>query len=246
MSFDTFDFRARTLPMIVVWFPVILTATLIAGGSPAIDRAWTLLPLPLVLVLTVLAAHLSRDAGKKIEGWLWASWGGPPTTSRMRWAAALNPILHQSLHADVQAVIGGQLRLPTEREEASDPVHADQVYETAVRSLIARTSSKDTYPKLKHDLVWYNFRRNLYGLKRFGYILNTVWALVSAGFGAIIIRTPIDFNLAVPIAALLLSIVTAVFLYCAVTPDWVRRSADAYAEELIKHAHIVAGGIDVE
>ncbi|MEU2003964.1 hypothetical protein ACH47B_22775 [Rhodococcus sp. NPDC019627] len=240
MPFDTFDFRARTLPMIVVWFPVVLTATLIAAASPAVHRAWTLLPLPLILVLTVLAAHLGRDAGKKVEGPLWASWGGPPATSRLRWATASNPILHQSLHANVQALIGGQLRLPTKEEEAADPLHADQVYETAVRTLIARTSSKDTYPKLKNDLVWYSFRRNLYGLRKVGYILDTLLALASTAVIVTIVRTPFDYTLAVPIVGIFAAIVSAVFFYCVVTADWVRHSADAYADELVKHAHIVA------
>jgi hypothetical protein len=239
MSFDTFDFRARTLPMIVVWFPVILTATLTTAASPAVHRAWTLLPLPLIAVLTVLAAHLGRDAGKMVEDQLWASWGGPPTTSRLRWATAPNPILHESLHVNVQALIGDQPRLPTKEEEVADPLRADQVYETVVRILIARTSSKDTYPKLKKDLVWYNFRRNLYGLRKVGYILDGLLALASTAVIMAIVLTLFDYNIAVPIVGVLAAIVSAVFVCCVITADWVRHGADVYADELIKHARIV-------
>ncbi|WP_154100404.1 hypothetical protein [Rhodococcus sp. YH3-3] len=242
MSFDTFDFRARTLPMIVVWFPAILTAAVIAAGYPAVHRLGTLLPLPLTFVLTVLAAHIARDAGKKIEASLWDAWGGPPATARLRWASAQNPVLHQDLHTNIQAIVGAQLQLPTKEEELADPVHADHVYETVVRTLIARTTSKDDYAKLKNDLIWYSFRRNLYGLRRFAYWVDALLIIASIAAVVVLIRTSLDFSLTAPVIGFLAAAMSVIFFSCTVTAEWVRLSAEAYADELIKYVYVAPSG----
>ena len=69
-------------------------------------------------------AQVARDAGKAIEGPLWASWGGPPTMQMLRHRdqtieAGNKALLHRKLVA-LQIVDG----LPTPAEETADPVTA--------------------------------------------------------------------------------------------------------------------------
>ncbi|MFD4932845.1 hypothetical protein ACFWMS_29170, partial [Peribacillus butanolivorans] len=126
--------------------------------------------------------------------------------------------------------------------ELADPAHADHVYETVVRTLIARTNSKDDYAKLKNDLIWYSFRRNLYGLRRFAYTVDALLIVVSVAAVVVLIRTSLDFSLVAPVIGFLAAASSVVFFSCTVTPEWVRHSAEAYADELIKYVYTVPAG----
>ncbi|PAY24130.1 hypothetical protein CEY15_04820 [Dietzia natronolimnaea] len=236
MSFDTFDFRARTLPVVIAFVPVYVCAMLIAIEVPAAETWWNLLPIPVALALSALVTHLGRDAGKGVEKALWENWGGPPTTQMLRWAGAENPITQQDLHESLQAIVGTNITLPTSDQEKEDPTRADHIYEAAVRTLIARTGDKEKYPKLKNDLIGYCFRRNVYGLRTF--------AIAVAGFlviGSIVAivalpSTPVDVGPTIPIVTLLIALVWIVLYAAWFTSNWVRRAADAYADELSKRA----------
>lgn len=236
MSYDTFDFQARTLPVVVALVPAYLCAALLVAEIPAAKSWWNLLPIPVVLALSVLAKHLGRDAGKRIEKALWAEWGGPPTTQKLRWATAENLIIHRDLHQSLQAIVGPNITLPTPAQENADPVGADQIYEAATRVLITRTGQKDTYAKLKNDLVGYCFRRNVYGLRTLACTVASLISLGSIVAMVVIVRVPIDFDLTVPIVALIGSLVWIVLYTLWFTTEWVRRGAEAYADELLKHA----------
>lgn len=240
MSYDTFDFRSRTLPVVIALAPVYLCAVLLVPAIFSEKSWWTLLPVPLVLALSVIAKHLGRDAGKQAESALWEKWGGPPTTQQLRWATADNLIIHRHLHQSLQAIVGPDIALPTLEQESTDPDQADQIYEAAVRVLIARTQDKDTYAKLKNDLIGYCFRRNVYGLRKLAYTVASIIFLGSIVAIALILHGAIDFGLATPIGTLLGSLAYILFFAFVFTPAWVRRGADSYADELLKHAHIVS------
>lgn len=236
MSFDTFDFRARTLPVIIALVPAYICAMLIAIEVLTAETWRNLLPIPVALALSALATHLGRDSGKRVEKALWEGWGGPPTTQKLRWTGAENPIAHQDLHNSLQAIVGPNITLPTPDQEKKDPARADHIYEAAIRTLIARTGNKETYPKLKNDLIGYCFRRNVYGLRTFAI---TVAGFLSLGSIVAIVAlpsAPVDVGPTIPVVSLLIALVWIVLYTAWFTSNWVRRAADAYADELLKHA----------
>ena len=167
---------------------------------------------------------------------LWENWGGPPTTQKLRWAGAENPIAHQDLHKALQKFIGPNITLPTPDQEKEDPARADHIYEAAVRTLIARTGNKESYPKLKNDLIGYCFRRNVYGLRTFAI---TVAGFLALGSIVAIVALPNntgDISPTIPVVSLLIALAWIALYTAWFTSNWVRRAADAYADELLKHA----------
>lgn len=233
MSYDSFDFKARTLPVVVAFAPAYLCAALLMAAFPSVQNWKMLVPLPVVIALSVIATHLGRDSGKKVEQVLWEEWGGPPTTTKLRWATAGNPIMHQERHRELQAIVGQNIELPNAEQEQQDPTRADQIYEAAVSILIARTGD---HSKLKNDLIGYCFRRNVFGLRKLAYFVSI--ALGSIAVLILVIRVPIEINNTIPIVTFVGSLGWIILYTFWFTPGWVRQGADAYANELLKHVHI--------
>ena len=91
----------------------------------------------MVAALTLLICTLVRDRGRRIESGLWETWGGPPTSLRLRWGPTDAQAKTRSLHKQVTAATG--VALPDAVGQASSPTEADRVYEQAVLVLRERT-----------------------------------------------------------------------------------------------------------
>ncbi len=125
---DRYTLGARMAPVAVVAFPLFLAVSAwipfshwplkLAGGGVAVTMA------------AFVLGQLARDAGKAIEGPIWASWGGPPTVRMLR-------------HRDATIVAGSKARIrkrltelgvvntmPSEVAEEQDPSAADRTYKT--------------------------------------------------------------------------------------------------------------------
>ena len=103
--------------------------------------------------------------GKRNEAKLWTSWGGAPTTQRLRFFTPdANAALVERRHR-VLSELDPTLDLPTAQAEAADPEAADDAYEVATKWLIGRTRDSEEFPLLFKENVSYGFRRNLWGLK---------------------------------------------------------------------------------
>jgi hypothetical protein len=99
-------------------------------------------------------------------------------------------------------------------------------YEAATRVLIQRTRDKEKHHVLFQELIDYGFRRNTWGLKIVGLSV----LIASLVFSAIlcVLKYRFTYNtLATGSFLLLLAGWTFV-----VTPDWVYRAANTYAERL--------------
>ena len=127
----------------------------------------------------LLRCQIGRDKGKIKEPRLYEMWGGKPTTVLLRHRdSPLDPTVLALLHGALARVTG--VEAPSKRKEAGSPDDADKVYEEYVRYL--RDSTRDTakFPRIFEELVNYGFRRNLWGLKPIGIVLDTI-ASVAAG-----------------------------------------------------------------
>ena len=109
---DRYVLGARVAPVAVVAFSLFLA---ISAWIPFSQWPIKVLGGSAFLVLgAFVLAQLARDAGKAIEGPLWASWGGPPTVRMLRHrdttiAPGTKSLLHRHL-----VELGIVDRLPSE------------------------------------------------------------------------------------------------------------------------------------
>ncbi len=228
---DAYDRKARLYPAACVILPITLLTLLLFS----LPQWWS----GLIGFLAAGGLHIPvllavRDLGAREQDGLWTSWGGAPTTVRLRWATAQNYLIQQQRHDDVQAATG--VRLPTEKEESADLAAADSAYEAAAERLRQATRSQQDFPLVKTELTNYGYRRNLYGCRHIGIgvaflalLLEVILAIL--GWCEVIGVPP-----ALMLAAGGVSLVWATGWNYLVTPDFVRRDADRYADALINAA----------
>jgi hypothetical protein len=229
---DTYTRRARLYPVYLLFLPVAL---------PIVALSWRpsswwgrLVGLAVACGLPLLAAQFGRSAGKRKEPALYAAWGGPPTTVMLRHRTSGNPFALARRHDLIRRATG--IRLPSAAEEEADPQNADAAYETAVAALRERTRNPDEFPLVFDEVCSYGFRRNLWGHRTLGITLAVGGALIA--LGAAVLGVIGVVRVSVP-AALVVAIVdaTGAILWARmVTEEWVRQTADAYAERLLSSA----------
>jgi hypothetical protein len=150
----------------------------------------------------------------------------------LRRAGSSNPVLLARRHRKLETLMGESL--PTEQEEQADRTAADQAYEAAVRFLIQRTRSRETFPLVFTENRNYGFRRNMLGLRPWGRRISAATAAVALGALIGVLFGWINLA-AIPLVGVLLTSVTLLIIWSrTVTPEWVRRAAEAYAERLLE------------
>jgi hypothetical protein len=225
---DRYILGARVAPVAVVAFPLFLA---ISAWIPFAEWPVKLLGGSAFLALgAFVLAQLARDAGKAIEGPLWASWGGPPTVCMLRHrdstiARGSKALLHRHL-----IEFGIVDWLPSEAEELGDPARADAAYLTCadwLRRKALELKSKAPFDVVHSENIWYGFRRNILGIKRYGLI---IWgfALIVAGVAFFFNRQPfIEFCGIIFVGA---------YLVFAVGEAAMKRAADEYSKRLLDAA----------
>ncbi len=189
---------------------------------------------------TYLLAHLTRDLGVRKQTELFQSWGGKPSVAKLRHRdVSLNPHTRARYHEKAAALLGK--RMPTPAEEAADPVAADSLYEAYSNVLLERTRDTKFFRLLFEELMSYGFRRNLFAMKPLGIWLCFACTLLQAALlvRAVLIAGHIDTANAVLAGLDLFLLLCWWFL---ITPDWVRRAAEAYAERLLAASENIQTG----
>lgn len=231
---DVYTLRARTAPAIVVALP---TLALIGGALFAPSGVPKVGGLALGAILLV-ASQLSRDAGRRIQPGLWASWGGSPTVQRLRHRDAEDAARVQRHHTRLMAI--REERLPSAEEEAADPASADARYDDAVADLRDLTRERGRFPLVFAENVNYGFRRNMLGLRRWALVIaaTTLTATVILG---LLDGRPTGERLTAWAPPAAIALASAVFWWRAVNPGWVRLAADAYADRLLETTQTLHG-----
>ncbi len=215
--------QARLVPVLVAALPLVLLGLVALPQLAAVDRVATL---ALLAALLPLFDQLGRTAGRRCEPRLFAAWGGPPTTQLLRWRGAASAARQARRHEATEWATG--TRLPTPEEEDADPAGADEAYEAAVSTL--RLLAADTSAVVVENRA-YGFRRNLFGLRRWGCLtaaasLAALAAWAGLGSSAVSQLTVLGVLGAVNLALL------ALWLRVVREP-WVREAAWIYAQRLI-------------
>ena len=230
MISDPYERKARIYPALLVAFPVSLLGVILgvteSSWWPAVSGV------AIGSGFYVVAAQLGRHRGKAMEPELFSSWGGIPTTDRLRHRGPTNQVRLARLHSQLEVITG--LVLPTEHDEESNPKAADDVYETAVHVLRGRTRNRQRFPLVFKELCNYGFRRNSLGLRSWGIAVALAAAAGAASCLLLDSRLDsVDFSgvgLWLVLGASLLIACVWVFF---VSANWVRQTAEAYADRLI-------------
>ncbi|WP_331452983.1 hypothetical protein [Streptomyces sp. SS162] len=191
------------------------------------NKLWLLLVASGALALI---DHIVRDKGRKVQGDLWDSWGGPPTTQALRHAGAVNQALLSRRHKQLSLLLEEQM--PNRRQELRNPQKADEKYEMAVRYLIARTRDTSRFHLVFLENCHYGFRRNMYGMRAVGLVISLS---VGAGTLGTLAASLYDFVVWKSGFAVVsvISFLLFVFWWRVVNSAWVRSAANNYAERLL-------------
>lgn len=232
---DIYSVKARWSPVFLAALPLLLTCVALIPSLPAWNKLWPLIGGAGVIILI---DQLGRDAGKRMQPGLWASWGGAPTTAALRHQGSPNPVLLARRHEKLQALMGHAL--PTEDEERADPAAADHAYETATSILISRARQRRVdFPLIFVENCNYGFRRNMLGLRPWGIWLALISALAAVAGLATTLAGITKFSEGFLGAVLAISVMALVIWWRVVTPDWVKRVAESYADRLFEAAESI-------
>jgi hypothetical protein len=231
---DTYTRRARLYPAFIATLPVFFA--LLAWFPGAAWDPKTLYSLLAGSGVLLLVAQLTRYLGKRQERALFDSWGGPPSSARLRFRGAKNRALVERYHSKLSQIMP-DIRLPSDKEEREDPGRADEVYETCINHLRERTRDKAAFPLLFEENCNYGFWRNLWGLKPIGITLSVIGSVAVAAALYTWERSGVDLS-PFAVAAELINI-GLVAMWVTFKPDRVRLAADAYAERLLASCEIL-------
>jgi hypothetical protein len=231
-AIDRYSWKARVRPVILALLPIM---ALTAAAAPALTHSngeWLLV---LLAGAVLLAEPLGRARGKQLENSLFAGWGGKPTVQLLRYSGPMNETQLTYLRTRVQEIVGPLLPLPSEAEEAADPVKADEVYETASAVLRARARALSGAHVLADQDSEYGFRRNALGLRCWAVAI-CLTALL--GMSGMAIWTGVSGESVNGTAFVLWPVLIIgdlgllAFWFRVVRPTWVEEAAWAYARQL--------------
>jgi hypothetical protein len=220
--FDGYSLRARVYPALLASLP-ILTTVLLLWPSLGLNAIWSAI---IAAGGSFFLSNYARSRGKRLEAKLVGSWNGLPTTHMLRYSEIDNPSLFRRRRRALEALYGEPL--PTEAEEAADPVAADGRYIAAVKVLAARArDNKANYPRVHEENTHYGFRRNLLGLKPEALVVLAV--MTAAAVVAAVLRLHSQDLVAIGV-----DLVLAGAWMLVVTPNWVYEQGLTYGERLFE------------
>lgn len=237
-NLDTYNFRARLAPFLLVILPAAMAVSL---WLPTESDAWKSLGgLGVGAALTFLMVQLGRDLGKAKQVKLFAAWDGKPTTRMLRHRdRTLDPHSKARYHTKLGLLLP-DAKIPSPRSETGNPRLADDVYESCVRHLLEATRDKRKYPLISESNIAYGFRRNFWGMKPAGITCSILGLLSSS--------TNIVYHLleasSVPMASVIAVVISGLLFtwwIFRVTPHWVKLAGDAYAERLLAACETLGG-----
>ncbi|MCC5599738.1 hypothetical protein [Nostoc favosum] len=248
-NFDDYNRKARLTPALLAGLPIALVALAVFP-----DQVWSwggVISLLTWFGVLRLLAQFARDMGKAKEDELYNAWGGKPTTCLLRHRNVQNKVELARLHSKLHNLTGQTL--PSQSEELAEPELADQVYDTCVRFLIAKTRDHSKFSLLYEENCNYGFRRNLLGIKIIGIITSSLGALLlgvqcafSMGLFSIFVEFQTDKQILIQksfhlsnspsttLTYLAIDIILLIAWLLWINSNWVKSAADVYAARLFE------------
>lgn len=246
MGFDLFhkltnpyERKARLAPAVLALTPIV--GIFVGQYGVALDLRESVVGLLATFGLFYLLTSIAREAGKRIEDRLYASWGGKPSTQLLRHRdGRIDPITKGRYHA----FLAGKLAttFPDAAAENKDDVRADQIYEAGAMWLLEPTRDRTKFGLLFNENVSYGFRRNGLGLKPLAIAIavgSILWTLTSTD-----VLSPSGLNVALlttgQCASIGVSVVALAVWSFFFTEQTVRTAAFDYADMLLRACDVLA------
>jgi hypothetical protein len=225
-TLDAYSLPARGVPFAAIFVPPLVLFAFGVAKTVALGIASGVV----IAVIAAIAGQLGRDRGRQLQAGLWKKWGGGPTLRRLRFRDAKSAGRVERLHGRIESILADHV--PSAQEESDDPELADELYEEALARLRALTDDRERFPHLFVENVNYGQRRNMLGLRPCGNLVAGVTLLGAAlaiwlADGSLSDRLT-RFGPGAAVGLLMLG-----FWAFVVTPDWVRVTADAYADQFV-------------
>jgi hypothetical protein len=226
-----YTLHARLAPALLAASPAFALGIFALPLLPGAQKLWGLLSVG----LTSYAALVARKAGNRVQPDLWTRWGGAPTARRLRYREGVSAAEISRRHRDFERALGDSLTLPTAEEETADPTAADSEYQQAVRRFISKVRNDPVYPLIQVENRNYGFARNLLGLKPLG-LSCAIAVLAISTLAAVVVGLTDGWSSDLPLAFPCVVSALALILWRQVDADFVRPSADAYADRVVDAA----------
>jgi len=235
---NDYERRARLAPGLLALLPVsVALAVLGLSKAPVVVSVLTALSLaggPVAL------AEVVRHQGRKIQETLWASWGGSPTTQKLRLRQqGQNSLQRETWRTAVSSVTG--TALPSLRSENRNTAKADEVIDVAVGQLRNLTRNAEKFPLVRAENHSYGFQRNVFGIR---WIARGITLGVGLGVLAYMLWVArVDHQSALtPMNVLALVATLGCLVLWWLLPSSVRLkdAAECYAYELLQAAVVLA------
>jgi hypothetical protein len=223
---DAYDRHARLKPALVAFLPVSLTVLALAPDAIA---GWSgALALAVQAGGSYSLAQVIGDLGKKKEAELFRRFGGRPTERLLSHDTAPNKTMLAMRHAKLAALM--DRKLPTAASERRNPSAAADVYAACVDFLRGRCRENAT---IFRENKSYGFRRNLWAVKKAGIVTSVACVAVITAelYGLATAHQRIN---SVLWFVGCLNLLTLAFWICFITPAWVMRGAQLYADRLME------------
>lgn len=229
--FDEYSLNTRIRPALLSLLPPTLTVYI---AFPALyELAVGLLSLVLVFGLLTAMASYVRYRGRKLEQYLYKTWGSKPTTYILRQDNdVIDGVTKKRYYNYFESNIDGW-HAPSPEMEATAAETADSYYESATRWLLEKARDKKKYSMIFNENMGYGFRRNCLGIRWHGFLL----ALLSISFLSLTEIKPefirIQADAVFIYTAITFSTIMAFWWLISVNQAWVKDSAESYAIRLL-------------
>lgn len=227
---DLYRARAQLAPAFLVLLPLV--ASVLAWFPSVGNVLEVVLGVAIAAGGTFFLAQIGRDAGRRKETRLFASWGGKPTTAMLRHSDGTLDAVTKARYHTVLGILVPRIDMPDSASEVDAPKAADEVYDSAVQWLLARTRSTERYRLVFQENVNYGFRRNLWGLKGMGILVSVLAAL--GNLAVLLYVEPVGDALIAAVTATAIAGALLLAWVFLVRNAWVRTAAFAYARALLQ------------
>ncbi|MBK1714922.1 hypothetical protein [Rubrivivax gelatinosus] len=230
---DPYERKARMTPGLLVILPLLIPILWTFGARNPLLTA----SLGLVTSCGVIygLASIARGRGKLLEERLIRKWGGMPSTIVLRHRDDfLDRVTKARYHEEIAKKLG--IRMPSEVEEAEDPVTADASYIAAARALRERTRGKP-YGLLLKENIAYGFHRNMCAMRLYGVVASLIGMVAGVVLSKTVQLHPffLDLDRITPAGGVTCAVSLAMLVaWLYFSPDAVRRIGYVYAERLFE------------
>lgn len=234
MKMDKYNWQARIVPVLALFLPLILELNLMLINFEINIALVTPLTNIAAVVFLLVATGFIRYRGKKVEKMLFLLWGGSPTVRFLRESnSEYNPYTKAKVKRFCKLRLSGAgiKDFPSLEEESLDKAAADKKYEACINELRAITRDAKKHPLVHAENAGYGMWRNLYGIRLFGIILNSILVVANV-VGFFVWSSVINLTLFIVFTAI--AIILIAFWAFLVNKKQVKIAADAYARSLLE------------